>query len=204
MADLDCPFVSRAGLKLAAALDALRIDPAGLLCADLGCNVGGFTDCLMQRGAARVYAVDTAYGTLAWKLRKDGRVVVMERTNALDAEPPEPVDLVVVDVGWTPQKVIMPAAEQWLGPGGQVLSLLKPHYEATAELKTHHSGRPRCHVLAPAAARAQCLATCQGLADAGWNVRAVVPSPILGAGGNTEFVVWMVPRSGRESSSGGN
>ncbi|NNF41727.1 MAG: methyltransferase domain-containing protein [Phycisphaerales bacterium] len=124
------PYVSRAGRKLEHALQTFDIDVAGRTAADFGCNVGGFTDCLLQRGATRVMAVDTGYGTLAWKLRQDDRVVVMERTNALHAEPPpEGVDLVVVDLGWTPQRRALPAARRWLAPGGRIISLVKPHYE---------------------------------------------------------------------------
>jgi len=119
MPDRRGKFVSRAGEKLDAALEAFGVDVAGCVCADFGCNVGGFTDCLLRRGAAKVYAVDTGYGALAWRLRKDPRVVVMERTNALYAPIPEPVDLVAVDVAWTPQKVIVPAAMRWLGWGAQ-------------------------------------------------------------------------------------
>ena len=124
------PFASRAGEKLAAALDRFALDPAGWICADLGSNVGGFVDCLLQRGAERVYAVDTAYGELAWKLRKHPRVVVRERTNALHVTLPEEVQLVTIDVGWTRQRHILPSAVKLLGPGGRILSLVKPHYEA--------------------------------------------------------------------------
>jgi len=144
------PFVSRAGLKLAHALDAFGpagslgtrgIDPRGLRCADFGCNVGGFTDCLLQRGAASVFAVDTGYGTLAWTLRNDARVTVRERTNALHAAPPpEGVDLVVIDLAWTPQRLSIPAALRWLGVTdrgvpGAIISLVKPHYELRADEK---------------------------------------------------------------------
>lgn len=123
-------FVSRAGAKLEHALEAFGVGVAGLRCADFGCNVGGFTDCLLQRGAARVTAVDTGYGALAWKLRQDPRVEVRERTNALHADPPAGgVDLVVVDLAWTPQRLAVPAALRWLVPGGRVVTLVKPHYE---------------------------------------------------------------------------
>ena len=136
----DSPFVSRAGLKLAHALDEFGYDVTDLVCADFGCNVGGFTDCLIQRGAATVHAVDTGYGTLAWKLRSDERVIVMERTNALHAEPPEKgVDLVTIDLAWTPQRLAIPAALKWLNaaPDGEddgrstpaIITLIKPHYE---------------------------------------------------------------------------
>src|ERR1041384_1734333 len=104
-------YVSRGGLKLAGALDAFNVDVKGWICADLGCNVGGFTDCLLQRGAAKVYAVDTGYGAFAWKLRNDPRVVVMERTNTLYLQPPAVgIDLVVIDLGWTRQIHAIPAA----------------------------------------------------------------------------------------------
>jgi len=182
--------VSRAGLKLAAALEAFGLSVEGRVCADLGCNVGGFTDCLLQRGAARVTAVDTGYGVLAWKLRTDERVVVMERTNALHVEPPEPVDVVVVDVGWTPQRVILPAARRWLGDGGIVLSLLKPHYEAAAAAGDRRARR-RAHVLTAEQARRQCHDTCDAIAADGWLVRAVMLSPLVGGGGNAEFFLWL-------------
>ncbi|MEZ6318059.1 MAG: SAM-dependent methyltransferase [Phycisphaerales bacterium] len=126
-------YVSRGALKLAHALDAFALDVAHFVCADLGCSTGGFTDCLLQRGARKVIAVDTAYGQLAWKLRSDPRVEVRERTNALHAEPSEPVDLVVIDLGWTPQSRAIPAALRWLNPTGRILTLVKPHYEAPKE-----------------------------------------------------------------------
>jgi 23S rRNA (cytidine1920-2'-O)/16S rRNA (cytidine1409-2'-O)-methyltransferase len=129
-------FVSRAGAKLAHALEAFKLDVAGLRCADFGCNVGGFTDCLLKRGAARVTAIDTGYGALAWTLRNDARVEVRERTNALHAEPPAGgVDLVVVDLAWTPQRLAVPAALKWLAPGGRIVTLVKPHYELRDEEK---------------------------------------------------------------------
>lgn len=134
-------FVSRGGLKLEHAINEFDLDPGGLWCADLGCSTGGFTDCLVQRGAERVYAVDTAYGELAWKLRQDERVVVLERSNALHVEVPAEVgerggvDLVVIDLGWTPQKRAIPAALRWLSETGRVVTLIKPHYERSDEEK---------------------------------------------------------------------
>ena len=183
-------FATRAGEKLCAALAAFGVDVAGLVCADFGCNIGGFTDCLLQHGASRVVAVDTGYGDLAWKLRKDARVVVMERTNALHCEAPEPVDLAVIDVGWTPQSRIVPAAMQWLKPATaesgrpRVLSLLKPHYELAKS-----QGRRPAKVLDDLQAGQICLATCRDLAAAGYIVRAVMRSPLRGKGGNLEFVL---------------
>ena len=129
----DPVYVSRGGQKLAHALGVFGVDVRGAACADLGCSTGGFTDCLLQHGAAKVYAVDTAYGQLAWKLRKDPRVVVMERQNALHAAPEAEVDLVVVDLGWTPQSLLMPAALSWLNKDSNhaaIITLIKPHYEA--------------------------------------------------------------------------
>src|SRR6478609_4267371 len=127
-------FASRAGQKLDHALSVFNIEVAGLTCADLGSNVGGFVDCLLQRGAAKVYAVEKGYGVLEWRLRKDPRVVVMERTNAMHVELPERVDLVSIDVAWTRQKNILPAAWRILKTGGTVVTLIKPHYEADAKL----------------------------------------------------------------------
>lgn len=126
-------YVSRGGLKLRHALDTFGLSPQSLTCADLGCSTGGFTDCLIQAGAARVYAVDTAYGQLAWTLRTHPRVTVIERTNALHATPPQPVDLVVIDLGWTPQRLAIPAALAWLKPtdSARIITLIKPHYEAS-------------------------------------------------------------------------
>ena len=129
-------YVSRGALKLEHALRAFGLDVTGLVCADLGCSTGGFTDCLLQHGAARVYSVDTAYGELAWKLRQDERVVVMERSNALHTEPHAEthaaggVDLVVIDLGWTRQDKAIPAALTWARPGARIITLVKPHYEA--------------------------------------------------------------------------
>ena len=127
-------FVSRAGLKLDHALVTFGIDVTGLICADLGSNAGGFVDCLLQRGAAKIYAIDTGYGALEWKLRKDPRVVVMERTNAMHVELPEKVHLVTIDVAWTKQRFILPAARRMIGNDGAVVTLIKPHYEADPTL----------------------------------------------------------------------
>src|SRR5450432_1736534 len=110
-------FVSRAGQKLDHALTAFDLDVSAKICADLGCSTGGFTDCLLQRRAAKVYAVDTGYGVLDWKLRKDPRVVVMERTNAMHVQLPEMVEIVTIDISWTRQKNILPNARKMLADG---------------------------------------------------------------------------------------
>jgi 23S rRNA (cytidine1920-2'-O)/16S rRNA (cytidine1409-2'-O)-methyltransferase len=131
----DRRFVSRAGEKLDHALETFDFDVANLSCADFGCNVGGFTDCLLKRGAREVVAIDTGYGVLDWTLRSDDRVTVRERTNALHAEPTELVDLIVIDLAWTPQRLALPVARKWLAEGGRVISLIKPHYELQGERK---------------------------------------------------------------------
>src|SRR5271170_6925769 len=126
------PFVSRAGQKLDHALTVWAIDVRQRICADLGCSTGGFVDCLLQRGAERVYAVDTGHGVLDWKLRNDPRVIVMERTNAMHARFDEKISLLTIDVAWTRQRHILPAAARMLADDGEVVTLIKPHYEAQA------------------------------------------------------------------------
>ncbi len=181
-------YVSRGGMKLAAALDHFKIDVSGLACADLGSHIGGFVDCLLHRGAARVFAVDTAYGTFAWKLRRDPRVIVLERTNAMHVALPQPVDLVTIDVGWTPQLKVLPnaarliAEPQTTGPWtpGQVVTLIKPHYEAP-------KGLLKSGVLPDEAVEPVVNETLGKLAADGWTVVDTVPSPIRGHAGNREF-----------------
>ena len=124
-----CPYATKGGLKLEFALNEFRVRTQGVIAVDLGCHRGGFTDCLLSRGAERVYSVDTAYGMLDWKLRTDPRVVVCERTNFLHWKALEQADLVVVDAGWTPQRASVPAAIRCLKPTGGLLSLVKPQYE---------------------------------------------------------------------------
>jgi len=196
---MDSPYVSRGGVKLAAALDAFAVDAAGYVCADLGCNVGGFTDCLLQRGAAKVYAVDTGYGTLDWRLRNDERVHVLERTNALHFDPQtldgfEGCDLVCVDLGWTRQRHAIPAALRWLKiDGGRIVTLIKPHYEADDQaLRSADRG-----VLPPEAAQRIFEAAIQSLPALGVHVAATMPSPIRGGAGkgrqgNVEYLAMLV------------
>lgn len=191
------PFVSRGGLKLRHALDAFALDVTGLVCADFGCSTGGFTDCLLKADAARVYAIDTAYGELAWTLRKNPRVTVMERTNALHAELPMSVpgvDLVVADAGWTTQKRLAPAFLRWMKPAAEssparCISLVKPHYEAHAR---DPKGFPKGGVLDLADAHRYCALACDDLCESGLVVLALAVSPITGgkhsSTGNTEFL----------------
>ncbi|RLB55580.1 MAG: TlyA family rRNA (cytidine-2'-O)-methyltransferase [Deltaproteobacteria bacterium] len=128
----DLPYVSRGGLKLEAALDAFSVDPAGLTVADFGASTGGFTDCVLQRGAVRVYAIDVGYGQLHNKLRQDDRVVVMERTNARHLTPddlPDVVDLLVIDASFIGLDKLLPAAKGLLQPHGEIVALIKPQFE---------------------------------------------------------------------------
>jgi len=163
-------YVGRGAEKLKFAIDALGIEVRGLVAADFGCNIGGFTDCLLQEGAVRVYAVDTGYGMLAWKLRQHERVVVMERTNAMHVELPERVGVVTVDVGWTRQCHILPNALAQCAPDGFILSLFKPQYEAPRELVRR--GRIKNDAFEPVLEQ-----TLAGLAESGIAVRDVVRLP---------------------------
>lgn len=179
-------YVSRAGEKLRHALDAFAIDAGGLVCADLGSNVGGFVDCLLQAGAAKVFAVERGYGVVDYSLRSDARVVVKERTDARLVRLPEPVDLVTIDAGWTRQSEILPAALRLLKPSGRIISLIKPHYEAPAELLD--GGVVQAAALDGVLTRVR-----EGIAGLTPSLRIVgeTESPILGQGGNREFL-WLL------------
>ncbi len=185
----DLRFVSRGGLKLEGALEAFGLDVTGRVAADLGASTGGFTDCLLQRGAARVYAIDVGYGQLAWKLRQDDRVVVLERTNArhLTAESlPEPMDLVVGDLSFISLDKVLDAITAITAPGADVVVLVKPQFEVGPE-RVEKGGvvrDPEAREAALAGVRAAVVA-------AGFEALADCVSPITGAkGGNVEFLLW--------------
>lgn len=179
------PYVSRGGYKLAGALDAFGVNPNGMLCADVGASTGGFTDVLLQRGAAKVYAIDVGYGQLAWKLRQDPRVIVMDRINARHLEGlPEPVDLVVIDVSFISLELIFRIVKTLLTPAGQIIALIKPQFEAGRE----QVGRggivrdPKVH--------AQVLEKITRAAGSiGLKRLGLIQSPIQGAEGNIEFLI---------------
>jgi len=199
MSDDEARYVTRSGLKLEHALETFEVDVASAVCADLGSHQGGFVDCLLAHGAAKVYSVDTSYGTLAWKLRNDPRVVVMERTNAMHVTLPEPVALVTIDVGWTRQRHVLPAAAALLpgrvprrdaaragGPGGHIISLIKPQYEA-AETERTEGVVPEAN-LDPVLSRVRI-----DVKEAGLRLLAETRSPIRGGGGNVEFLFLLAP-----------
>jgi len=186
MADDEAKYVTRSGLKLEHALETFGVDVAGAVCADLGSHQGGFVDCLLARGATKVYSVDTSYGTLAWKLRNDPRVVVMERTNAMHVTLPEPVALVTIDVGWTRQRHVLPAAAALLAPGGRIISLVKPQYEA-AETERIDGVVPEAS-LEPVLSRVRI-----DVQEAGLRLLDETPSPIRGGGGNVECLFLLAP-----------
>lgn len=178
-------YVSRGGLKLEAAIDHFAISPAGLACADLGASTGGFTDCLLQHGAARVYAIDVGYGQLAWTLRQDPRVVVMERTNARDLQSlPEPIPLIVGDLSFISLTLILPAVRRLIAPGGAVVALVKPQFEVGRE-GVGRGGRVRDEARPLALQRVIAEAEAQG-----FTVLGSMDSPIAGAkAGNVEFLI---------------
>ena len=185
----DHPWVSRGGVKLAHALDAFGVDPAGAVALDIGASTGGFTDVLLTRGAARVYAVDVGHGQLAWKLRQDPRVVVLERTNARHltaAEIPEPPDLVVCDASFIGLRTVLPAALALAaGPDARLIALIKPQFEVGKE-RVGKGGVVRDPALHPEV----CDTIVSWLAgEMGWHVEGVAESPILGPEGNKEFLV---------------
>ena len=180
-------FVSRAGEKLDHAIHTFALDVSGMACADFGANAGGFSDCLLQLGAAKVYAIDTGYGALEWKLRKDPRVVVMERTNAMHVTLPQLVDLVTIDVAWTKQRHILPAARRVLKPDGCVITLIKPHYEADPKLL--HKG-----ILPTTELQNTIQSVTSTIGEMGFEVVASTQSPILGAKGNIEVLALLRPQ----------
>lgn len=179
-------FVGRGGEKLDAALEAGSINPQGLICLDVGCSTGGFTDCLLQRGAARVYAVDVGYGQFAWRLRQDPRVVLHERTNIryIDASTiPEPVRLVVIDVSFISLKKVLPPLVPLLHPGATLIALVKPQFEV-GKGQVGRGGVVRDDVQ-----RQTVLQNIIGFSqDLGFQVRTTMDSPLKGKKGNREML----------------
>ena len=183
------PYVGRGGYKLAGALDEFGIAVDGRVCADVGACTGGFTDVLLQRGAARVYAIDVGQGQLDWKLRQDERVTVMERINARYVEAlAEPVSLVVIDVSFISLRLILPAVGKLDRTDGDVVMLVKPQFEAGPD-QVGKGG-----IVRDAAIHRQVLEDVLGWAvDNNWSVAGLTRSAILGAEGNSEFLAWLRP-----------
>jgi 23S rRNA (cytidine1920-2'-O)/16S rRNA (cytidine1409-2'-O)-methyltransferase len=176
-------YASRGGLKLESALDDLGVEVAGKVAADIGASTGGFTDCLLQRGVKRVYAIDVGYGQLAWPLRQDPRVVVLDRVNARYLrELPEPVDLITVDVSFISLKLVLPAARALLKPQGQIMALIKPQFEAGRKMV----GKGGV-VKDPAVHRAVLQDILHWALNNGFDPLGVTASPIRGPAGNVEF-----------------
>lgn len=180
-------FVSRGGDKLLHALQTFDVDPAGRVCADVGASTGGFTDCLLQHGAGRVYALDVGYGQLDFSLRQNPRVIAIERTNARYVERlAEPISLAVIDASFISLKLLLPVICGWLTPEADVIPLIKPQFEAgKAEVgKGGVVKDPQVHrrVLSEILAAA---------VERGFTVRGLVRSPILGPAGNVEFLAWL-------------
>ena len=182
-----CPYVSRGGLKLEKALRDFGVDPTGYVCSDSGASTGGFTDCLLQQGASKVFAIDVGYGQLDWKIRSDPRVVVMERTNVRYVTPEqlgEPLDLSVIDVSFISLNIVLPVIKTFLKPGkGQVLCLIKPQFEAGRD-KVGKKGvvrEPQTHK--------EVLDNFVSLADSlNFRILGLTFSPVKGPEGNIEFL----------------
>jgi 23S rRNA (cytidine1920-2'-O)/16S rRNA (cytidine1409-2'-O)-methyltransferase len=177
------PYVSRGGIKLAHALDRFGVNVSDRITADIGASTGGFTDCILQRGARKVYAVDVGYGQLAWKLRQDPRVVVLDRTNVRYLESlPEPVDLATVDVSFISLELVLPQVVKLLRPEGEILTLIKPQFEAGRDQVGKGGVVKDSAVHRMVLEKVAALATREGL-----RVRGFIPSPIRGPAGNVEF-----------------
>lgn len=180
-------FVSRGGIKLQAAIVNFQLPIVNLVCLDVGSSTGGFVDCLLQNKAKKVYAVDTCYGELAWKLRNDPRVVVMERTNILYLENlQEQMDLVTIDAGWTKLELILPVVKKLLKKNGLIIALLKPQYEANQKdlvkgvLPTEKAEKVKDEVF-------------KTINDLRFTINDWMESPILGGEGNKEFLLLLQP-----------
>ena len=181
-----CPYVSRGGLKLEKALRDFGVKPDGFVCSDSGASTGGFTDCLLQQGAKKVFAIDVGYGQLDWKIRSDERVVVMERTNIRYVTPEdlgEPLDLSVIDVSFISLKIVLPAIKALLKPTGQVLCLIKPQFEAGKE-KVGKKGVVR----EPEIHKEVLDSFVETVHELGFTILGLTFSPVKGPEGNIEFL----------------
>jgi 23S rRNA (cytidine1920-2'-O)/16S rRNA (cytidine1409-2'-O)-methyltransferase len=182
------PYASRGGEKLAAALESFRISPQGWICADAGASTGGFTDCLLQHGAVKVFAIDVGKGILDWKLRNDPRVTVMEGRNVRFVETlPGPVRLVTADLAFISLKLVLPVFRGWMEPDGQAVVLIKPQFEAGRK----SVGRGGV-VKDPAVHRSVLESVLQSAQDAGFSAAGLIRSPLKGPAGNVEFLAHLL------------
>jgi 23S rRNA (cytidine1920-2'-O)/16S rRNA (cytidine1409-2'-O)-methyltransferase len=188
------PYVSRGGLKLEKALDEFAIDVSGKTALDVGASTGGFTDCLLAHGAAKVFTVDVGYGQLDWKLRNDPRVVVIEKTNIRYLEPkalPDPVELATIDVSFISLKLVLPRVKAFLSERGEIVALIKPQFEV-GKGKVGKGG-----VVRSAEEQARVIEEIKDAAPGfGYKVRGVTESPLLGPAGNREFFIHLVLEPG--------
>jgi len=189
-------FVSRGGEKLDWALKVFTIDVHGRICADVGASTGGFTDCLLQHGAARVYAIDVGYGQLAYALRQDQRTVVMERTNARYLETLDvPVNLVTIDASFISLKLLLPSIRRWLSPQADVIALIKPQFEAGRQ-DVGKGG-----VVKDRAIHARVIEEILTFAvQESFSVKGLTTSPLKGPAGNVEFLAWLAWGDGQGNS----
>ncbi len=188
--DTPPPFVSRGGEKLEAAFPAFYLDVKGRVCADVGASTGGFTDCLLQHGAARVYAIDVGYGILHWKLRNHPGVISMERTNARYLDKlPEPVTLITIDASFISLRLLLPVVRLWFPPeGGTLVTLIKPQFEAGKEAVDRGEG-----VIQDPLIHEQVLQEVLSFAqEQGFGVQGLIRSPLLGPKGNSEFLACLI------------
>jgi len=186
------PYVSRGGLKLAAALKEFGLSADGKVALDVGASTGGFTDCLLQHGAKKIYAVDVGYGQMAWKIRQDPRVVTIERVNIRAIEPalvPELVDIAVIDVSFISLEKVIPSILQFMGSGAELVALIKPQFEVGRE-QVGKGGIVRDE----AARTAAVIRITEFIGSCSFAVKGVIPSPITGQDGNVEFLIYAVKR----------
>ncbi len=196
----DAPYVSRGGEKLQAAFGKFKLSVEGLVCADVGASTGGFTDCLLQHGAAKVYAIDVGYGILDWRLRNDPRVIVMERTNARGlSQLPEPANFITADVSFISLKMILSSMAGWFSDqGGEVVLLVKPQFEATREESAPGAGV----ITSPEVHRRVVQEVLGAAADKGFKTLGVIRSPLRGPAGNEEFLAWLTFSGAVQDKSG--
>ncbi|MEJ5314671.1 MULTISPECIES: TlyA family RNA methyltransferase [Anaerolinea] len=191
-------YVSRGGEKLEPALHAFGLENLqGFVCADVGASTGGFTDCLLQHGAQKVYAIDVGYGILHWRIRQDPRVIVMERTNARHVESlPEAIHLVTVDASFISLKILLPVIKKWLAsPMGHVIALIKPQFEAGREEVSKGEGVIRDEAVHQKVIKE----VLQNAIELGYQVEGLIQSPLRGPKGNIEFLVHLTPGKGDPS-----